>query len=144
MLPSPTIDFVCERMVEHDGYVHPGGPASSWSAFSGHPLVTTRNSYKYPSGEAALGILDTPRDIQPTSDSAHEVGAILKSRREARSAQLSERGTDVMVAGATSDKVEIASSDGRRFARSRRRRCRCAHFHHMMWRHLVKYSLARV
>ena len=24
MLPSPTIDFVCGRMVEHDGYVYPG------------------------------------------------------------------------------------------------------------------------
>ena len=24
------------------------------------------------------------------------------------------------------------------------RRCRCAHFHHAMWRHLVKYSSARV
>ena len=80
----------------------------------------------------------------PTSDSAHEVGAILKPRRETRSAQLAERATDMMVADATSEKVKIASSEGRRFARSRRRRCRCSHIHHVMSPHLVKYSSARV
>ena len=108
------------------------------------PLTSPRPSIRIPlggspSGEAALGMLDTPRDIQPTSDSAHEVGAILKPRREARSAQLSERGTDMMVADATSEKVGIATSDGPRYAPSRRRRCRYARFHHMMSRHLVKY-----
>ena len=80
----------------------------------------------------------------PTSDSLHEVGAILKPRRKTRSAQLAERGTDMMVADATSEKVKIASTEGRRFARSRRRRCRCAHFHYVMSQNLVKSSSARV
>jgi hypothetical protein len=100
---------------------------------------------------ARVGQLSYRREIPyigvwrpPTRDSAHEVGAILKPRRKTRSAQLAERGTDMMVADATSKMVKLASSEGRRFARSRRRRCRYAHFHHVMLRHLVKYSSARV
>ena len=50
----------------------------------------------------------------------------------------------MMVADATLEKGGIASSGGRRFAPSRRRRCRYAQFHHVMWRHLVEYLPARV
>ena len=78
------------------------------------------------------------------SEPPHEPIPFLKPRLKARSTQPSERGTDMMVADATSEKGGIASSGGRRFAPSRRRRCRCAHFHHAMWRRLVKYSSARV
>ena len=44
------------------------------------------------------------------SDSAHEVWAFLKPRLETRSAQLAERGTDMMVADATPEKDGLASS----------------------------------
>ena len=91
------------------------------------------------SGEAFFGFFS-----RTASEPPHEPIPFLKPRLKARSTQPSERGTDMMVADATSEKGGIASSGGRRFAPSRRRRCRCAHFHHAMWRHLVRYSSARV
>ena len=73
-----------------------------------------------------------------------DVMAFLKPRLKTSSAQQSARATDMLVRNATSETSGIASSTGRRRARSRRRRCRYAHFHYVMWRHLVKYSSARV
>ena len=73
-----------------------------------------------------------------------DVIAFLKPRLKTSSAQQSARATDMLVRNATSETSGIASSTGRRRARSRRRRCRYAHFHYVMWRHLVKYSSARV